>query len=94
MGRTTFESVAGRVPMISTTIKRKWMDKILSGEKTVEYKPVNDYWKPRIDGKRHTMINFLCGHEMLRIESIVTPLDIGEFAETECYAIHLGERVA
>jgi len=33
---------------ISTTIKGLWMDKILSGEKTSEYKGNSDFWWKRL----------------------------------------------
>lgn len=34
---------------ISTIIKKKWMDKILSGEKTSEYKVSSNFWGKRIE---------------------------------------------
>jgi len=58
---------------ISTTIKRKWLDKILSGEKKSELKVCNEYWSKRIKplikiqaannwGPLPIGINFLCGN--------------------------------
>lgn len=58
---------------ISTTIKKVYMDKILSGEKRIEFKGYTPYWKERLDpfvGRTRIMqykgldglgINFLCG---------------------------------
>jgi len=54
---------------ISTTIKKIWMDKILSGEKTSEFKVASVFWIKRLTGARIVLdqlqqpvrINFLCG---------------------------------
>lgn len=88
--------------MLSTTIKKVWMDKILSGEKKVEYKGATDYWKKRICWPNcPTEINFLCGQKSYRykIPRIVQcvdalhPKDIDGVLFSEWYEIELGERV-
>ena len=33
---------------LKLTLKKKWFDMILSGEKTEEYREINDYWKSRL----------------------------------------------
>jgi hypothetical protein len=33
---------------LNLTIKKKWFDKIASGEKKVEYRELKDYWKRRL----------------------------------------------
>ena len=34
--------------VLKLTLKKKWFDMILSGEKTEEYREINDYWKSRL----------------------------------------------
>ena len=60
---------------ISTTIKRKHLDKILSGEKTIERKVATPYWNPRLNNILRNIklsergriegvgLNLLCGQE-------------------------------
>ena len=93
--------------MISTTIKMKYAIPILNGEKTVEYKALNHYWRVRIDPHREALergeavfINFLCGQKVMfkyHVLSIAVervPADVREVVGPyTCYAIHLGERV-
>ena len=92
---------------ISTTIKKKWINKILSGEKKVEYKNKSEYWQKRlekisaIDIKNGVGINFLCGQEaykfkVIKIDSITseTPKNIDGVECHSWYEIHLGERIS
>ena len=93
---------------ISTTIKKVWLDKILSGEKTVERKRATQFWITRLQpfvGKTvaqmsQTQINFLCGKYAIkyRVKTVVrlhsgTPIDIDGVPATDWYEIYLGERV-
>ena len=84
--------------MLSTTIKKVFMDRILSGEKKVEYKENTRYWQDRIKGDA-TVINFLCGqkfykYKINRIRCIKTPRGVRTVIKTSyCFAIELGERL-
>jgi len=92
---------------ISTTIKRKWMDKILSGEKRVEFKGMTDFWKTRLlplCGRGDVAINFLCGREsykynVLVVEGFFDDLDDGAYKDidgvryNEWFEITLGGRI-
>lgn len=61
---------------ISTTIKKVYMDQILEGNKTSEFKGCSDYWNTRIykilendsSGDNEVMINFLCGRVSYKYE--------------------------
>lgn len=61
---------------ISTTIKKKYMDKILEGKKTIEYKKASEYWEKRLNKYREygredysdVGINFLCGQKSYKFE--------------------------
>ena len=89
---------------ISTTIKKKWMDKILSREKRVEYKQHSDFWKKRLDPLLRCYdkicINFLCGQisykfEVIYIEYINVHwgMDIDGKTHNEYYAIYIGDKI-
>lgn len=59
--------LASPVKMISTTIKRKWINQILLGAKTSELKAYTKHWKDRLEkylgdhGTGECYIKFLCG---------------------------------
>lgn len=91
---------------ISTTIKKKWMDKILSGEKKSELKGATKYWKKRIDkitstypsDQEETGINFLCGRKSYKyhIKIIIRfyfPKEIDGEIFNNWYEIVLGDRI-
>lgn len=86
--------------MISTTIKRKYMDAILSGQKDVEYKAYNEYWCKRLHGNSSGVINFLCGQQCYKykytaVDVIDTPQSVSDVIKTaKCFAVHLGRRVS
>ena len=91
---------------ISTTIKKKWLEKILSGEKTVERKVANEFWTKRlekfVDGtfQDDIGINFLCGCESYKFKVININkcywrdgFDIDGVITQEWYEIRLGEQL-
>lgn len=75
------------IKLISTTIKREYMDLILKGEKKVEYKAPNEYWIKRLGirhlilglnppkEKEHKVINFLCGRKSYKYKINKITLD-------------------
>lgn len=90
---------------ISTTIKKVWLDKILSGEKKIEYKDNTEWWRARLgniddlDIDEGVGINFLCGRKHYKfmvtaIHLVIsgTPKDIDGNECFTWYEIHLGER--
>ncbi len=40
--------------ILRLTLKKKWFDLIASGQKTIEYREVNDYWRARLIHKNYT----------------------------------------
>ena len=42
--------------ILHLTLKKKWFDMILSGEKTDEYREIKPYWTKRLIPKKHTHI--------------------------------------
>jgi len=57
---------------ITTTIKKEYLDKILSGEKTIEYKGNTEFWSTRLDKlmliQDKVIINFICGRKSYKFE--------------------------
>jgi len=90
---------------ISTTIKKKYMDKILSGDKKFELKGDIIYWRQRLDkliGKKNVTINFLCGQKSYKfkvknITKIEHPfedtVEIDGIFYSGYYEIGIGERL-
>lgn len=94
---------------ISTTIKRKWMDKILTGEKTSEFKNASDFWNKRLFKyigtdivKNGSTITFLCGRKVYRyiIKNVLyypcntPPKEIDGKLCSIYWEIQLGERLS
>lgn len=87
--------------MISTTIKKVYMDQILSGKKTVEYKGLSEFWKSRLQkltDRDNLAINFLCGQASYKyaVKKVVqvtsnTGMDIDGTMCHSWYEIHLGD---
>jgi len=48
--------------ILHLTIKKKWFDLILSGEKKEEYREIKDYWTTRLVGKKYDLIRFKNGY--------------------------------
>ena len=92
---------------ISTTIKKKYMELILSGKKTTEYKENTEYWNKRLNkikNKKNIAINFLCGRinykfEVILIEAFFDYSNDGCFIDIdgkkvyEWWEIRLGKRI-
>ena len=93
---------------ISTTIKKEWLDKILDGTKTVEYKGDTPFWCRRIVPIKYLTafgklgINFPAGwpgyekcykFEVPEIEYIKGRRVIDGQTFEACFAIHLGRRI-
>lgn len=90
---------------ISTTIKKIYMDKILSGEKTSEYKANTPFWNKRLikyinrlTDEDPLIITFLCGQKSYKYyvkDVICVPLPmVIDGKKVDCYwEIQLGKKV-
>ena len=93
---------------ISTTIKKKYMDKILSLEKVIESKGATDFWIKRLSKARELLrknktvgINFLCGrksykfkvNEIYLVDSNTLLCRVDDQYFRNIYNIYLGERI-
>ena len=47
---------------LQLTLKKKWFDLILSGEKKEEYREIKPYWEKRLIGKKYDRIIFRNGY--------------------------------
>jgi len=93
---------------ITTTIKWIHLEKILSGEKKIEYKVKKPFWDDRlgkakrlIDEGKNIGINFVCKkrgykYHLIEIESHDRdePMDIDGIMTKEWYENHLGDRIS
>lgn len=60
--------------MLIFHLKKKWFDKIKSGEKTHEYRVYNDYWKTRINNflaKKDYFIGFMSGYKAITEDNLI-----------------------
>lgn len=57
--------------ILHLTLKKKWFDMILSGEKTDEYREIKPYWTKRLIPKKHTHICFTNGYGKNRPSFII-----------------------
>lgn len=48
--------------VLHLTLKKKWFDMILSGEKTEEYREIKPYWHKRLKAKDWDVIEFRNGY--------------------------------
>lgn len=90
---------------ISTTIKKKWLDKILDGTKTSEYRKATPFWMNRFLHISITMpqkvgLNLLCGRLAYKFDVISlleheddTPFDLDGEKVYHYFEIVLGERI-
>ena len=80
--------------MLVLRIKKYWLDKILRGEKIIEYRRICDFYSVRLS-KNPDRVMLLCGrnkciYEIKKTE-IVQSGDLGDF---EQFAIHLGRQIS
>jgi len=86
-------------------IRKQYFEAIVSGEKTVEYRPHTDFWEKRIRGETDlTTAVFICGkrvhrRKIVEIQLIRTPDWFSAQGQKDvstvyCYAIYLGSEVA
>jgi hypothetical protein len=61
--------------VLHLVLKHKWFDKIVSGEKTSEYRECSDYWNRRLTNKQYDTVVFHKGYT--NITAIYTIKSIG-----------------
>jgi len=93
------------IPIISTTIKREFLDPILAGSKHFERKRSSKFWDRRLNKfvgcKRGAVaISFLCGRAGYKFIVLgvrrykgALPVDIAGTVTNDYYEIELGDRI-
>tara|TARA_B100000749_G_scaffold273372_1_gene256247 strand:- start:4709 stop:4993 length:285 start_codon:yes stop_codon:yes gene_type:complete len=90
------------VKVLHLTLKKKWFDMILSGQKREEYREIKPYWNKRLS-KSYDAIKFRNGYSktspamLVALEGIYTGLGIIEHGapqEKPVYILKLGEIIA
>ena len=79
--------------VLTLTLKKQYFDAILSGEKTIEYRDITDYWRPRLENKEYDTILFRNGYSpdspLMMVE--YKELTIDRQSNPNRYAVVLGE---
>lgn len=74
-------------------LKHCWFDKIVSGEKTSEYRECSDYWNKRLTNKHYDTVVFHKGYTnttaTYKIASISITTDKNDLNLPECWEIKL-----
>lgn len=93
-----------KIIWISTTIKWKYLNKIIGGQKKIEMKGNKEFWKRRLLKLRNTKeqigINFLNGKDVYKFlvkkvyyQMAIVPIDIDGVKYERYFAIELGCRI-
>ena len=85
--------------ILHMTLKKKWFDMILSGEKKEEYREIKGYWAKRLFNRQYDIIRFRNGYSpdspVFDIEYKGFTLGVGNAAwgapDVPVYIIKLGE---
>ena len=85
--------------VLHLTLKRKWFDMILSGEKKEEYREIKPYWHRRLLTKEFDVICFRNGYakdaprftvELVQLFSGLGIIEWGAPEKTPVYILRLG----
>ena len=79
--------------VLTLTLKKQYFDAILSGEKTIEYRDITDYWRPRLENKEYDTILFRNGYSPSSPQMMVEykELPIDRQSNPNRYALVLGK---
>ena len=79
--------------VLTLTLKKQYFDAILSGEKTIEYRDITDYWRPRLENKEYDTILFRNGYSTRSPQMMVEykELTIDRQSNPNRYALVLGK---
>lgn len=87
--------------MLNFILKKKWYEKIKSGEKTIEYREVKDYWRQRLKNEFSNYIPQTCklrlGYTNQYMTAKITGIEIVNGKNTDLnidkpvYAIQLSD---
>lgn len=78
-------------------IQKKWLDKILSGEKTSDYREIKPYWNSRIEGKEYDEVVFTVNYKeaaRYQIKKIEKTTETNDLGLPEVWAVRLGQQIS
>lgn len=80
--------------ILHLVLKHQWFDKIVSGEKTSEYRECSDYWNKRLTNKHYDMVVFHKGYTSTTAAYKIISIDIttapNDLNSSRCWEIKLG----
>lgn len=94
--RYVYKALRGRnmSAILHLVLKHNWFDKIVSGEKTSEYRECSDYWNRRLTDKHYETVVFHKGYTntiaTYKILSIGITTDKNDLNLPRCWEIKLG----
>lgn len=78
--------------MLTFNLKKEWYEKIIAGEKRVEYRRVSPYWAARLDPLKSSQVRFQLGYGGPTADAIVEHIEIGPCPypgwEGDYYQVH------
>jgi len=82
-------------------LKSEWFYKIKSGQKKIEYRLCNDYWKKRLENKKYDYVVFQKGYsnkeriifEFISCEIVNLKNETFSDLEVKVFAIKLGKEI-
>ena len=79
--------------VLHLVLKRHWFDKIVSGQKTSEYRACSDYWNKRLQNKNYNTVVFHKGYTNItatyKIISIAITTEPNDLKLPQCWEIKL-----
>jgi len=77
------------IKTLNLTLRRKWFDQIVSGEKRIEFREMKSYWNTRIEGRSYDEIRFTNGY---RASAPFTRVEyLGYYTSGNHYCLKLGK---
>lgn len=87
----------GMADALHLVLKHYWFDKIISGEKTSEYRECRDYWNRRLGNKHYDVVVFHQGYTnntaTYKIVSIGITTAKNDLGVDKCWEIKLGRKI-
>lgn len=78
-------------------LKHHWFDKIVSGEKTAEYRECRAYWNRRLGNKKYDVVIFHRGYTnkiaAYKIASIGITTEKNDLGVDKCWKIKLANKI-
>lgn len=77
-------------------IQKKWLDKIISGEKTSDYREIKPYWNNRLEGREYDEVVLTVNYKeaaLYQIKKIEKTTETNDLGLPEVWAVRLGQQI-